>query len=624
MKGMAGKSYITWYRIMQNLITPELIDAWLDLLLKTIGIIIFPIYILFSLTTIHAQNKNPKFPKWITGIKYIFGHVFIIKITIFSLIIATPIATAILDYRNGTYYWIVASILFMVCLVVVRYFGVAHLNKVAELNNKYKKFTEKQDLIRKNSYHLGYFLHGDNWIFRLFTTDKHLLTIAPTRTGKGRGLVLPNLLNLPNHSVFVIDPKGENALVSARYRHEQGHKIMIFNPYGIFADEFKARGFEQFKNFNPLANLDSNSPDFVDDAAIIAEALIYDTGGDSHWTEAARGFIEFLIMYLVTEPTETPTLRRLRQIIAMKGDGIKEIRARCLASDFETVRDNILRYTDESKEVDSLLATAETQTSILKSNAICSAFEGDKLDFGRMKNEKISVYLILPSKYLITKARYLRLVLLVAMSQFMQSERGKHQVLVMLDEFANLGPLKVIENGYGLIAGHGVTLWSFVQNLTQLKNLYKENWPVFLANSAAVTVSNVNDTETAAYFNRRAARCEVKKSSAGFSGNFTPPFLKTMGQKRDWGFNIGLNTNKSATWEDNLPEAALYNANPDSLFLFLEGRDTPEILTKLRYDEDEPFRTRADNNPMHKQEQAEMERTRGYLEDLLQETETEA
>ena len=81
-------------------------------------------------------------------------------------------------------------------------------------------------------------------------TDKHLLSIAPTRTGKGRGLILPNLLALPNHSVFVIDPKGENALVSARYRQSQGHEILIFNPYGIYADEFAARGFTQFQSFN--------------------------------------------------------------------------------------------------------------------------------------------------------------------------------------------------------------------------------------------------------------------------------------------------------------------------------------------------------------------------------------
>lgn len=57
--------------------------------------------------------------------------------------------------------------------------------------------------------------------FFVHQTDKHMLSIAPTRTGKGRGLILPNLLNLPDHSVLVIDPKGENALVTARHRKKR-------------------------------------------------------------------------------------------------------------------------------------------------------------------------------------------------------------------------------------------------------------------------------------------------------------------------------------------------------------------------------------------------------------------
>lgn len=164
--------------------------------------------------------------------------------------------------------------------------------------------------------------------FFVHQTDKHMLSIAPTRTGKGRGLILPNLLNLPEHSVFVIDPKGENALVSARYRKEQGHEIVIFNPYGYQSAEFEKRGFTQFQNFNPLASLKHDSQDFADDVAVIADALIYETGGDSHWVEAAKGLIEFLIMYLVTEPKEanTRTFRRLRELIAGGRHSIANIR----------------------------------------------------------------------------------------------------------------------------------------------------------------------------------------------------------------------------------------------------------------------------------------------------------
>ena len=460
---------------------------------------------------------------------------------------------------------------------------------------EYEKFAKKRKGLRENFSPLGRdheYLFGRFGITRHeplhffgYKTDKHLLTIAPNRTGKGRGLILPNLLSLPEHSVFVIDPKGENALVSAKYRQDQGHEVVIFNPHGIFADQFKALGFAQFQSFNPLANLDPASPNFSADITTLAEAVIYQTGGDSHWTESAQGLVEFLIMYLVTEPTETPSFRRLRSILAKGYEGIKEIRVRCAASEFPQVQDTIERYAIETNEVHSVIATAETQTRLFKNEVVCAALDGGAFSFERMKNKKVSVYLILPTEYLITEARYLRLVLLVAMSQFMRSEKGKHQVLCMLDEFANLGALKIIENGYGIIAGHGVTLWSFVQNLTQLQNLYPKNWEVFIANAAVVTVANVNDVTTAEYFSKRAGKKLVERTSHSQGGSLATT-------------NTGTNT--SQLWEDALPVSELYQAHPDRIFLVMEGKNEPVRASKIFYDLDEPFRSRAGRNPMHK------------------------
>jgi type IV secretory pathway TraG/TraD family ATPase VirD4 len=468
------------------------------------------------------------------------------------------------------------------------------VRKVSALREIFIKFGEA-----KTYYVLGSVVlkEGEPEHYLGYKTDKHLLSVAPTRTGKGRGLILPNLLNLPDHSVFVIDPKGENALVSARYRRSEGHEILIFNPYKIYADEFEARGFTQFQSFNPLANLNPTSPNFTDDVTIIAEALIYDTGGDSHWVEAARGLIVFLITYLVTQPDEQPTLRRLHSILS---GGYPILKTRILekAQNNPAVYENVGRYWTENNEVQGILATAETQTRIFKSDVICSALEGGAFNFERMKHNKISVYLILPSERLITQARYLRMVLLVAMSQFMRSEKGKHQVLMLLDEFANLGALNIIENGYGLIAGHGVTLWSFVQNLTQLKNLYPKNWPVFVANSGVVTVANVNDVETAEYFCKRAGKKLISRNSESWKA---PLFRKVplLNSAALFGTADDMRISQSQTMEDALPEGEFFQADPNSIFLFAEGRSEPIKGQKLYYDLQKPFNQRADKNPMH-------------------------
>ena len=441
-------------------------------------------------------------------------------------------------------------------------------------------------------------------------TDQHLLSIAPTRSGKGRCLILPNLLHLTEHSVFVIDPKGENALVSANYRQEQGHEVVIFNPYGLHKEEFEKRGFTQFQCFNPLANLKPDDPDFIDNANTIAEALIYDTGhGDPHWVDSARGLLVFLIVYIVLEEQETDkTLRRLHAILS-GGYAVleKEILPKAQESKNPLVFENVGRYAIETNEIHSIIATAETQTRIFKSNVICSALTGDAFDFEQIKHKKTSIYLILPSERLITQARYLRLILLVAMSQFMRSGKGKHQVLMMLDEFANLGKLNIIENGYGLIAGHGVTLWSFVQNLTQLQNLYPKNWETFIANSSVVTVSNVNDVTTAEYFSRRAGKQEIPKqtlsSSNGVSGEAMYGTIQIFNNANSSSINFVL--------EDALSVTNIYNAPEYGLFLFFAGQAMPVRCIKIKYDlpfssspkqthqHPYPFSSRAKPNPMY-------------------------
>jgi len=457
-------------------------------------------------------------------------------------------------------------------------------------------------------------------------TDKHLLSIAPTRSGKGRSLILPNLLHWPQHSVLVVDPKGENALVTARYRRKLGHEVVIFNPYGLHQEAFAEIGCAQFASFNPIGSLELDAETLHDDIAIIAESLIYDTGGDAHWTESARGLIEFLILYLLHEPTETDkSVRRLRALIAGGQQGLRQERvctpeeatadsrrfrfddsrnahvelsvyAKASASESELVRNMVDRYAAATEEVSSVFATAEAQTRILKSDVICAALDGDSFDFARMKQQPITMYLILPTERLITQARYLRLVLLVAMSHFLRSGMGACKVLMLLDEFANLGPLQIIEQGYGLIAGHGVTLWSFVQNLSQLKNLYPSSWETFIANSAVVTVSNVNDVTTVEYFKQRAGMHRVEQKSIT---EHTPQ------SNGSWSVP---QTNKSVTisptLEYALPEWTLYTAPYDTLFLFIEGLAQPKVIRKYFYDQDEPFYQRADPNPMVKAEES--------------------
>ena len=106
------------------------------------------------------------------------------------------------------------------------------------------------------------------------------MTIASTRGGKGVALIVPTLLRY-RASCIVIDPKGENAWITAKYRRETfGHKTIILDPwgevnrrYGDFVGEQ-----EQIATFNPLSVLDPASEHYADDVAYIADALIINEG----------------------------------------------------------------------------------------------------------------------------------------------------------------------------------------------------------------------------------------------------------------------------------------------------------------------------------------------------------
>jgi type IV secretion system protein VirD4 len=118
----------------------------------------------------------------------------------------------------------------------------------------------------------------------------HLLTIAPTRTGKGVGTVIPNLL-VADRSVICVDPKGENTAVTGRARARFG-PVHVLDPFGITGQPSSC--------FNPLAAFDPSSVDLAEDAATLADALVFDApgeAGEAHWNEEAKALIAGVLLY---------------------------------------------------------------------------------------------------------------------------------------------------------------------------------------------------------------------------------------------------------------------------------------------------------------------------------------
>ena len=91
-----------------------------------------------------------------------------------------------------------------------------------------------------------------------------------------------------------------------------------------------------------------------------------------------------------------------------------------------------------------------------------------------------------------------------------QKQRGL-PVLFMLDEFAQLGPLKAIEDGFGIARDYGLLLWPVVQDLNQLKRDYKDSWETMLANAGMLQFFRPQDNTTAEYISKRTADVVVDR-----------------------------------------------------------------------------------------------------------------
>ncbi len=321
--------------------------------------------------------------------------------------------------------------------------------------------------------------------------DGHMLTIGPTRSGKSRRLLIPNLLYETGRSILVVDMKGELAAITAAPRTAKGGAVVALDPFGVLPN----RGVNiPSVGFNPMQRLDPASDDFVDDATNLAEALVQVSPGDSepHWAESAQDLVAGLIMLIRCIYKDRATLGMVRREISRSPAEMEVIAKQVLeAAPHEAIRNKLGKYSKagESKEIPSIMSNAQTQTRFLDSPGVARNLEGNGLDFGSLKAQTVTVYLVLPPERLATHAKWLRLVISSAMTAMQRTLKtsGRPDVLFMLDEFPQLGRLEAIETAVSLNAGYGVKVWAAVQHLGQLKEHYGENWETFLSAGCVTT-----------------------------------------------------------------------------------------------------------------------------------------
>ena len=320
----------------------------------------------------------------------------------------------------------------------------------------------------------------------------HLLTIAPTRTGKGVGTIIPNLIDYPG-SVVCIDPKGENARVTARQRGTFG-PVHVLDPFGVTGIPSAA--------FNPLDRIDPAGLDLADDCMTLADALVYDApgeAGEAHWNEEAKALIAGLILHIVaSEPVGTRTLATLRDRLTLAPQAFAAMLEAMQAQGGLVARAANRHLGKSDREAAGVLSAAQRHTHFLDSPRMTAVLGHSDFTFADVKAQPTSLYLVLPPDRLATYARWLRLMVAQGLTDLARAPASPaRSVLFLLDEFAALGRLEPVERAMGLMAGYGIQLWPILQDVHQLRALYERRAGTFLSNAGVLQVFGVNDHDSA-------------------------------------------------------------------------------------------------------------------------------
>ncbi|MCU0340475.1 MAG: type IV secretory system conjugative DNA transfer family protein [Spirosomaceae bacterium] len=324
----------------------------------------------------------------------------------------------------------------------------------------------------------------------------HQITIAPTGSGKGRGVIIPNLLSYPG-PVVVIDPKGENYRVTARARRQMGQRVVCLDPFGCVTSTPD--------RLNPFDLLDLPNADLESESQTMAEMI---TGGhtslkEPFWDLSAKGIVSGVIAYFAAcEGKDNRHLNSVRELfcsddmaynLAVKMDQIGKKMPRMAYEEMCAFLSMPERETRPS-----VLATANSYLKPFMSERVGSALHQSTFALEDVVAGKpMTIYVVIPPDKLKSHAGLLRLWIGTLISALLsRTEIPPQKTLFILDEAAQLGSFGLLETILTLCRGYGVACWSFWQDLTQLKRHYS-NWQTLLNNCHTWQFFGVRKFQTA-------------------------------------------------------------------------------------------------------------------------------
>jgi type IV secretion system protein VirD4 len=315
--------------------------------------------------------------------------------------------------------------------------------------------------------------------FLMLPGQLSVMLSAPTRSGKGVGVVIPNLLNWP-HSVVVLDIKGENYDITAGFRAAHGQAVYAFSP---FDEEGRSH------RWNPLSSVRTNPLHRVADLLAIGQVFFPNDGAgtsaEAFFNDQARNLFLGLGLYLLETPELPRTMGEMLRQSSGKGKPLKDHLSDVIAERQTSGRplsdecvDALQRLLGTSENtLTSIVATFNAPLTVFADAVVDAATSADDFDLDQVRRRRMSVYVRIPPNRL-ANARLLvnlffsQLVTLNTRKLPEQDHTLKYQCLLVNDEFTAMGRVGVIASATAFLAGYNLRLLTVIQAMSQLDAVY--------------------------------------------------------------------------------------------------------------------------------------------------------
>ncbi|MEJ6011183.1 conjugal transfer protein TraG [Novosphingobium aquae] len=354
---------------------------------------------------------------------------------------------------------------------------------------------------------------------------EHVLCFAPTRSGKGVGLVIPTLLTWPS-SVIVHDIKGENWGLTAGFRSSFS-RVLLFDPTNL-----------KSAAYNPLLEVRRGIWE-VRDVQNVADVLVDPEGSlekRNHWEKTSHALLVGAILHVLYAEADK-TLAGVAAFLSDPGRNIETTLKAMMttphlsdAGPHPVVASAARELLNKSEnERSGVLSTAMSFLGLYRDPVIAQVTRHSEWRIADLVDGKspVTLYLVVPPSDISRTKPLIRLILNQVgrrLTEELGEGRDRHRLLLMLDEFPALGRLDFFESALAFMAGYGLKAFLIAQSLNQIERAYGANNSI-LDNCHVRVAFATNDERTAKRVSESLGTATEQRSMKNYAGHRLSPWL---------------------------------------------------------------------------------------------------